>query len=128
MTNAHITRPPESVSFKSPWSEFNRGRFEAELLRLGWVYAVVQGECFLGRQMPDERRWIKGDKALMVDDFGAFLFQFIVNPNYLDGVLGGNWQRVDGISDDAIDASPEGYLHFDSGRKLDLKKGKWFEG
>ncbi len=120
-----MTTPTECVSRKETWAEDRRARFEAELLEYGWVKRQIEGERFLGRQMPNERRFVKGNKALMVDDFGAFAYEFIVNPNYLDGAVTGTWRRVHGISDDLIDASPEGFLWFYNGEKLDLRSGMW---
>ncbi len=128
MTN-HIPHPSDSVSRKETWAEDRRARFETELLRLGWIKALTGGERFLNRQMPDERRFVKGNKALMVDDFGAFAYEFMVYPGYspdcLDGTITGVWRRILGISDDEIDKSPQGYLHFCDGPKLDLKMGEW---
>ncbi len=112
-----ITRPTECVSRKETWAEDRRVHFEQSLLGYGWVKGQVKGEMFLNRQMPDEIRFVKGDKALFIDDFGAFVFM----PNYFDGA----WQRTHGISDDEIDKSPQGHLHFCDGPKLDLKSGLW---
>ena len=124
-----MTTPSDCVSRKETWAEDRRVRFEKELERLGWVKALTGGERFLGRQMPDKRRFVKGNKALMVDDFGAFAFEFMVYPGYspdcLDGTITGVWRRTHGISDDEIDASPEGFLWFYNGEKLDLRSGMW---
>ncbi len=119
-----MTYQTEVVSRKETWAEDRRARFEKELERLGWVKPLTGGERFLNRQMPDEIRFVKGDKALMVDDFGAFVYELKVSCNSPDGAPG-TWRRVHGISDDLIEASPEGYLHFTKGPKLDLKSGEW---
>ncbi len=121
----HIHRPTDCVSRKETWAGEKRARFEAEIVRLGWIKALTGGEMFLGRQMPDEMRFVKGNKALVVDDFGAFAYEFIVNPNYLDGAVTGTWRRVHGISDDLIEKSPEGFLWFYNGEKLNLRNGEW---
>ncbi len=63
-----------SNSQKFDWDAERRGRFEQELINFGWIYSQVRGERFLGRQMPSEGRFVKGVKALMVDDGGCFIF------------------------------------------------------
>ncbi len=110
----HIHRPTDCVSRKETWAEDRRAWFEKELERLGWVKKTIRGEYFGGRQMPSEIRYCKDAPtlpALYIDDFGAFLYE--------------NGQRTHGISDDEIDKSPQGYLHFYDGPKLDLKNGIW---
>ncbi len=109
-----IDRPTDCVSRKETWAEDRRARFEQTLLGYGWVKKTIRGEEFLGRRMPSEIRYCKDTAtlpALYVDDFGIFLYE--------------NGQRTHGISDDEIDKSPQGYLHFCDGPKLDLKSGEW---
>ena len=100
-----------SNSPKLDWDDERRARFEQELIGFGWIYSQVRGERFLGRQMPSEKRFLKGDKALFVDNFGVFLYEY--------------GHRIAGISDERIDASDPGYLYFNYGRKLCLKTGGW---
>ncbi len=107
----HIPRPPASNSQKLDWDVVKRRLFEEELVRFGWVKSQVRGEKFLGRQMPDEGRFVKGDKALFVDDNGCFAYEY--------------GHRIGGISNEEIDASDQDYLCFNYGRRLDLKSGKW---
>ncbi len=118
----HLT---EVVSRKETWAEDRRARFEQSLLDYGWAKGQVRGEKFLGRQMPDEMRFVKGGVSLHVDDGGAFLYEFIVHPHYLDGAVSGTWKRTKGISDNLVDASPPGFLRFFNRKKLDLATGLW---
>ncbi len=114
MTKPNAPRPLTSNSQKFDWDTERRERFEAELLRLGWVKKTIRSEEFLGRRMPSEVRYCKDTPslpAIYVDDFGVFLYE--------------HGHRIAGISDEEIDASDPGYLCFNYGRKLDLRTGGW---
>ncbi len=86
---------------KTPWSTERRPRFEKELQNHGWFPNWTQGE----------RRFAKEGKSIYVDDGGLFVYE--------------NGVRVLGLSDDLVDASPVGFLHFYHGEILDLKTGGW---
>ncbi len=116
----HENHPP-----RLPWDSIKRGLFEKELRRLGWIKGRVQGEWFLGRQMPDEVRFTKQGTALYIDDHGALIYEYIVHPHYLDGAILGIWKRTQGISDEMVEKSPEGFLYFHNGKRLNLKTGEF---